>query len=55
MNEDTDYKEVNFKKYCPLCKYYDLNDFENPCNECLTWPTNYGTRKPLMFMEEDKE
>ena len=55
MNEKTDYKEVDFKKYCPLCKYSDLNGFENPCDDCLTWPVNFGTSKPMNFREKEEK
>ena len=53
MEDDTKYKEVDFKKYCPLCKYEDLDDFLNPCDDCLTWPVNLGTSKPMKFMEKE--
>lgn len=46
--------EVDFKKYCALCKYKDLKDYEDPCNECFDYPVNEGTRKPMCFEEKDK-
>ena len=32
---DTIYKEVDFKKYCPLCKFEKLEEWKDPCNECM--------------------
>ena len=53
MNEKTDYKEVDFKKYCPLCKYSDLNGFENPCDDCLTWPYLWVLVLAMLRMKND--
>lgn len=51
--EEPKYKEVDFNKYCPLCECYELNDFENPCDDCLTWPVNLNTSKPMHFKEKE--
>ncbi len=42
---------VEFDKFCKDCKYYDKNETEEPCNECLTNPTNINSVKPVMFKE----
>ena len=47
---DDEYKEVNFKKYCELCKHKDLDEFKDPCNECLDSPANLYTEKPVKFV-----
>ena len=31
---DMHYKEVYFDKYCKTCKYSDVDDVKDPCNEC---------------------
>lgn len=52
MNTET--KEVNFYKYCPLCEHRDKADADDPCNECLENPSNVNSRKPVMFKEREK-
>ena len=46
-------KLVNFSEYCDKCKHYDLDGTEEPCNECLSYPVNQYTHKPVNF--ESKE
>ena len=46
-------KLVNFAEYCDKCKHYDLDGTEEPCNECLAYPVNQYTHKPVNF--ESKE
>lgn len=48
-------KIVDFKKYCETCKYKDLKEVEDPCNECLDNPTNVNTHKPMYYKEEEKK
>lgn len=45
-------KEVNFAKYCPLCKEAERNEQEEPCNECLQHPAQEWTTKPVYFKEK---
>lgn len=47
-------KEVDFNRYCPLCKYKDSNpDLEDsPCSNCLGYPTNQYSHKPIEFKEK---
>lgn len=49
-------KEVDFNKYCPLCKYKDINpdDEGSPCSNCLDYPTNQYSHKPIEFKEKKK-
>ena len=42
-------QEVNYEKYCKLCKHGDKNEFQDPCADCLDMPFNRGSEKPLMF------
>ena len=50
-----DYKIVRFDLYCNKCKYYKLNQDEEPCNECLTNPVSLHSQKPIKFEENDKK
>lgn len=49
---ENEYKEVDFKTYCASCKYKDLNERHDPCNECLETGMNIGSSKPVNW--EDK-
>ena len=51
---DAGYKEVYFYKYCKLCKYYELDASEDPCDECMNNPTNLYSHKPINFEEEEE-
>lgn len=44
-------KEVDFFKYCRSCKHKKDEETKDPCNECLTYPMNIHTRKPMMYEE----
>lgn len=46
-------KIVRFDKYCPKCEYYDLDEGEDPCNECLYSPANQNSQKPINFKEKE--
>lgn len=48
------FKEVYFNEYCVKCKYKDISEAEEPCNECLTQPFMVDSHKPLRFKEEQK-
>lgn len=49
-----EYREVDFHKYCPKCKYLDIEDIMDPCNECLGEPCNKNSEKPIYY-EPDEE
>ena len=49
-----EYREVDFHKYCQKCKYWDINDIMDPCNECLGEPCNKNSEKPIYY-EPDEE
>lgn len=42
-------KIVNFDHYCPKCKYYRTEETEDPCDECLSNPTNEDSHEPVSF------
>lgn len=46
---EEDYKEVLFDKYCSTCKYCDLDEKFDPCNECLESPMILNSEKPTMW------
>ena len=46
------YQEVDFKKYCKTCIYNDLDEVKDPCNECLSEPSNEYSCKPKCYKEE---
>lgn len=45
---------VDFEKYCALCKYKDIADSEEPCNECMTNCVKENSSKPVNFKEKVK-
>lgn len=45
-------KFVDFHKYCELCKYEKVDESEDPCDECLTYPVNTESLKPVRFEEK---
>lgn len=47
-------KEVRYDLYCSRCEHKDLEDFKDPCNDCLEEFTNDGTDKPRYFEEKGK-
>lgn len=48
-------KEVFFGDYCPSCKFYDTDETDDPCNECLTCPSNEDSHKPVKYRKGDKK
>lgn len=51
--ESSKNKIVEYADYCPICKYKDLPEEEDPCNECLTNPVNEDSHKPTEFTPKD--
>lgn len=47
-------KIVAFEKYCKTCKYKDVKEVKDPCNECLDNPVNDDSHKPVCYEEEKK-
>lgn len=52
MDEVRNYKEVFFDMYCCECKYEKVDEVEDPCNECLCYPANENSHKPVKFEEK---
>lgn len=44
---DEQLKEVYFWEYCPTCKYKKKSGTEEPCNDCLSNPSNVHSHKPV--------
>lgn len=51
---DTEYMEVDFEKYCKTCKYSNINEWEDPCNECLEYGMRLQTIVPKEWVEKEK-
>lgn len=50
---DEIYKFVDFDKYCVKCKHANTPEEKNPCAECLEWPVNIHSAKPLRYEENE--
>lgn len=48
-------KIVEFHEYCKKCEFFELNESEEPCNECLSNPVNQNSKKPVNYKEKEKE
>lgn len=48
-------KEVYFGDYCPKCKFYETEETDDPCNECLNEPSNEDSHKPVRFQKSSKK
>ena len=46
-------KVVFYEKYCPLCKYEDKTEKEEPCCDCLDCPVREDTHKPVKWEERE--
>lgn len=42
-------KEVFFHEYCKTCKNREVSNTEEPCDECLSEPTNLNTHRPVKY------
>lgn len=47
--------EAFFDVYCPLCKYKDLPDSEDPCDICLEYPSNEYSHRPRLYEKARKQ
>lgn len=48
-------KIVHFDQYCSKCENKDKKDTEEPCDTCLSYPTNTYSHKPINFKEKEKK
>lgn len=53
MSMDLNYKEVYFYQWCGKCVHEELNEYEDPCNECLLYGVREGSHKPTYFKEKE--
>ena len=42
-------KIVMFECWCPKCKHSNRLETEDPCNECLNYPANEDSTKPVKW------
>lgn len=52
---DDNEKMVEFHKFCDSCKHADVKEWEDPCHECLSEPTNVASIKPINYEEKEKK
>lgn len=50
-----DYKIVYFNEYCQKCEYQNLEEYKDPCHECLNNPGMINSHKPINFKEKTKK
>lgn len=46
---------VDFKKWCPKCKYFSYPEKSDPCVDCLNMGANEQSSKPVLFEERRKD
>ena len=46
-------KEVYFDQYCKTCQHKDVDESEDPCDECLNEPVNSYSHKPVNYEEKE--
>ena len=39
---------------CKTCKYEDLPETKDPCDECLDSPTNVYSHKPVKYEKKER-
>ena len=44
---------VRYDVWCSKCKHEKVNDINEPCNECLDYPTNTNSKQPMRFEQKD--
>ena len=44
---------VDFETYCKSCKYKDVPEQWDPCNDCMSFPTNQESEKPVCYEAKD--
>ena len=47
------YKEVYYNEYCKTCKHFYTDEWEDPCDECLSKPVNLYSHKPVNWEERN--
>ena len=46
-------KEVRFDLYCYKCKFHLTKEEDEPCRDCLNYPSNSHSKKPLRYKEDE--
>lgn len=54
MDQDN-LKIISFDKYCRACKYYDKDENENPCEQCLDEPVRLYSEKPFYYSKKEEK
>lgn len=49
------FREVRFDKYCETCKYKDLDEVKDPCNDCLAVGMREETEVPEFYEKASAE
>ena len=50
--EDVEHKEVYFHLFCQTCKHKKTAMTDEPCDECLSNPTNLYSHRPVKWEEK---
>lgn len=48
-------KFVDFNVYCSKCKYANCEEWDKPCDDCLEYPVNDDSHKPVRFTPKSQE
>lgn len=51
--QPNEWKESYYHIYCDKCEHKDVDEHEEPCNECLTCPVNLYTHRPKNYKEAE--
>ena len=46
-------REVRFDIWCQRCKHYQTPEEKEPCDECLEYPYNTQSSKPVKWEDKD--
>lgn len=52
MNENN-VKIVEFFTWCPSCKYFEKNEEDDPCYDCISIPARENSTKPEFYVEKE--
>ena len=47
-------KFVKFNDRCNSCKYKDKSEADDPCYDCMCWPVNEDSTKPVNYEEDPR-
>lgn len=45
-------KIVHFDEWCHKCVHFNVEDWDDPCSECLDNPANEDSHRPIYFKED---